>query len=101
MEHFFFIIGIWVWLNALLRSRDAVGLALCGVDALNSRDLKMQEFGSSCKAESGQAFLMPTGKLSARSGSRMHSVSLHKSLSAFSLAKCIRDALRKHFVRDQ
>jgi hypothetical protein len=37
VEDFFFIVGIWVCVSAFLKSRDAVGLAVRGVDALVRR----------------------------------------------------------------
>ena len=44
VEDFFFIYwDLGLCEEAFSRSRDAVGLALRGVDALDSRDLKMQE----------------------------------------------------------
>ena len=83
VEYFFFIIGIWVCVSAFSRSRDAVCLALRGVDALDSRNLRCREGRSSCWAEFGQAFSMLNGKLPAATpvAARGSSVPLHKCIS--------------------
>src|SRR5260370_5565311 len=65
VEDFFFIIGIWVCVSAFLRSRDAVGLALRGVDAWIQETSRCRKGPFSCWAEFGQAFSMLKGKLSA------------------------------------